>query len=82
MKNVTVRYNINQMAFEQGEKEMNDQRVKISGLDIPFVDLVVLMVKLAFASIPAMIVIYFVFVLLGIFFDGFLGLLMVHPPVP
>ena len=36
---------------------MDDQRVKISGLDIPFWDLVVLMIKLAFASIPAMIVI-------------------------
>jgi len=61
---------------------MDDQKVKISGLDIPFMDLVVLMIKLAFASIPAMIVIYFVFMLLGVFFDGFLGLFMLHPHMP
>lgn len=61
---------------------MDDQRVKISGLDIPFMDLVVLMIKLAFASIPAMIVIYFVFALLGMFFDGFMGLFMLHPHMP
>ena len=61
---------------------MDDQKVKITGLDIPFADLVVLMVKLAFASIPAMIVVYFVFALLGLFFEGFLGLFMFHPHIP
>lgn len=61
---------------------MSDQKVKITGLDIPFMDLVVLMVKLAFASIPAMVVVYFVFALLGLFFEGFLGLFMFHPHIP
>lgn len=61
---------------------MDDQKVKITGLDIPFMDLVVLMVKLAFASIPAMVVVYFVFALLGLFFEGFLGLFMFHPHIP
>ena len=61
---------------------MDDQKVKITGLDIPFVDLVMLMVKLAFASIPAMFVIYFVFALFGLFFEGFLGLAFMHPHLP
>jgi len=30
------------------------KRVIIKGIDIPFIDLVVLLIKLAFASIPAM----------------------------
>ncbi len=59
-----------------------DQKVKITGLDIPFMDLVVLMVKLAFASIPAMFVVYFVFALLGLFFEGFFGLAFMHPHLP
>jgi uncharacterized membrane protein (DUF485 family) len=61
---------------------MDDQKVKITGLDIPFMDLVALMVKLAFASIPAMFVVYFVFALLGLFFDGFFGLAVMHPHLP
>ncbi len=61
---------------------MGDQKVKITGLDIPFGDLVILMVKLAFAAIPAMVVIYFVFALLGIFFDGFMGMFFLHPHMP
>lgn len=62
--------------------DMQEQKVKITGMDIPFVDLVVLMVKLAFASIPAMFVVYFVFALLGIFFDGLFGMFMIHPHMP
>jgi hypothetical protein len=61
---------------------MDDQRVKITGLDIPFMDLVALMVKLAFASIPAMFVVYFVLALFGLFFDGFFGLAVMHPHLP
>lgn len=47
-----------------------DRRVVISGIDIPFIDLVILLVKLALASIPAMIVIYIVFALLSTLFGG------------
>ncbi len=61
---------------------MDKHEVKITGVSIPFLDLVFLMVKLAFASIPAMILIYFVFALLGVFFDGFLGMFMMHPHMP
>jgi len=58
---------------------MDDKKVKITGLEIPFIDLVVLMVKLAFASIPAIIVIYFIFALLGVFFNGIFGMFLMHP---
>ena len=50
----------------------------IKGVDIPFIDLVVLLVKLAFASIPAMFIIYFVFMLFGMFFDGFFQMAFMH----
>jgi len=53
--------------------------VIIKGVDIPFIDLVVLLVKLAFASIPAMFVIYFVFMLFGVLFDGFFQMTFMHP---
>jgi hypothetical protein len=58
---------------------MDDKRIKITGLEIPFIDLVILMVKLAFASIPAFIIIYFIFALLGVFFNGIFGMFMMHP---
>lgn len=58
---------------------MDDKKVKITGLEIPFIDLVILMVKLAFASIPAIIVIYFIFALLGVFFNGIFGMFLMHP---
>jgi len=45
--------------------------VIIKGIDIPFIDLVILLVKLALASIPAMFIIYFAFMLFGMLFSGF-----------
>jgi hypothetical protein len=48
-----------------------EKRVVIGGIDIPFIDLVILLVKLALASIPAMIIIYTVFALLSTLFGGF-----------
>ncbi len=47
-----------------------EKRVVIGGIDIPFIDLVILLVKLALASIPAMIIIYTVFALLSTLFGG------------
>ena len=41
------------------------ERVTIGGLDIPFWDLVWFMVKFAFASIPAIFIIYFFIFLIG-----------------
>ena len=54
---------------------MEEKRdIIIKGVDIPFIDLVVLLVKLAFASIPAMFIIYFLFML----FDGFSQMASIH----
>lgn len=47
------------------------KEVIVKGIDIPFIDLVILLVKLALASIPAMFIIYFVFMLFGMLFSGF-----------
>ncbi len=45
-------------------------KVIIAGLDIPFWDLVWLMVKLALASIPAIFILYFFFTFFTILFGG------------
>jgi len=52
------------------------KRVIIKGIDIPFVDLVVLLVKLALAAIPAMVVIYTVFAFLTMIFGGVFNMFM------
>ncbi len=58
------------------------KRVIISGLDIPFWDLVWFMVKLALASIPALFIIYFFFAIIGVIFNGFFGIFMPHMMMP
>jgi len=60
------------------EKE-EKSRVVVSGLQIPFWDLVWFMVKLAFASIPAIFIIYFIMMLLGMIFGGLAGLFAPPP---
>ncbi len=57
---------------------MEEAKVKITGVDIPFWDLVVLIVKIALASIPALFVVWFVFMLFGLVFGGMFGAFM-HP---
>jgi len=59
---------------------MNEEadNVIIRGVDIPFVDLVVLLIKLALAAIPAMVVIYFVFALMSMVFGGFFQMVMLR----
>ena len=52
------------------------KKVIIKGVDIPFIDLVVLLVKLALASIPAMFVIYFVFAIFTMIFGGMFNIFM------
>ncbi|RUM74396.1 MAG: hypothetical protein DSZ10_01625 [Sulfurovum sp.] len=55
----------------------NDKKdVIIKGVDIPFVDLVILLVKLALASIPSMFVIYFVFAFMTMIFGGMFQMFM------
>ena len=59
---------------------MEEKRdVIIKGVDIPFIDLVILLVKLALASIPAVFVLYFVFMLFGLFFDSLFQMALIHP---
>lgn len=52
------------------------KKVIIKGVDIPFLDLVVLLVKLTLAAIPAFIVIYFVFAFLTMIFGGVFNIFM------
>jgi len=57
--------------------ENEKKEIIIKGVDIPFIDLVLLLIKLALAFIPAMFVLYFVFGFMTMFFGGmFQGLFM------
>ncbi len=56
--------------------EDGGKKVVISSIDIPFVDLVFLLVKIALASIPAMMIIYFVFALFTMLFGGVFDIFM------
>lgn len=47
--------------------------VRIVGVDIPFIDLVVLLVKFAIAAIPAAIIVGVVWMVIGGFVFGFLN---------
>jgi len=53
-----------------------EKKVIISGIDIPFMDLVVLLIKLALASIPAMIVIFGFVSLMSTIFGGIFNMFM------
>ncbi|NPA82741.1 MAG: hypothetical protein GXO31_09025 [Epsilonproteobacteria bacterium] len=52
------------------------RKIIISGLEIPFWDLVWFMVKLAFASIPAMFIVYFIWMVIELFLGGFFHMIM------
>ncbi len=56
--------------------ENDHRRIIIEGVDIPFVDLVILLVKLAFASIPAIIIVSGIFSLLSVLFGGIFNMFM------
>jgi len=62
-------------------EENEKRKVIVAGLDIPFWDLVWFMVKLALASIPAIFILYFIFLLIGMFFAG-MGSLVAPAPLP
>ncbi|BBG65946.1 hypothetical protein NNO_1243 [Hydrogenimonas sp.] len=55
------------------------KKVVVSGLEIPFWNLVWFMVKLALASIPALFIIYFIMMFLGMLFGGMVHLFMGPP---
>ena len=46
------------------------KEVIIKGIDIPFADLVILLVKLALAAIPAMFIIFATFAIFNMLFLG------------
>jgi hypothetical protein len=46
------------------------QEVVVTNIKIPFTSMVVLLVKLALASIPALIILFFIFSILGMIFGG------------
>jgi len=46
------------------------QEVVVTDIKIPFLSMVVLLVKWALAAIPAMIILFFIFVVLGAIFSG------------
>lgn len=53
-----------------------DSRVVITGVQIPFGELVMLILKLVLASIPAYIILFIVFAIVGTIFGGvFAGLM-------
>jgi len=56
--------------------ENNNKKIIIGGIDIPFMDLVVLLVKLAFASIPAIFMIFGLFSVLSMLFGGVFNMFM------
>ena len=55
-----------------------NKKVIISDINIPFWDLVVFIVKFALASIPALFIIWFVFMIFGLIFGGTFSMFM-HP---
>ncbi len=60
---------------------MDSRKVIVSGLQIPFWDLVWFMVKLALASIPALFILYFALALPSLLFGGIVHVLT-GPPLP
>ena len=53
---------------------MEEQNVTIVDVRMPFMSMVVFMVKAALASIPAVIILVVIFAILGALFGGLLGL--------
>ncbi len=56
--------------------EEKETKVVLSGVDISFWNLVIFIVKIALASIPALFIIWFVFMLFGAIFGGMFGMFM------
>ena len=55
------------------EKEM---KVVLTGINISFWNLVIFIVKIALASIPALFIVWFVFMLFGTVFGGIFSIFM------
>ncbi len=53
----------------QSQSPHDQQRVVITGIDVPFLDWVTLLIKLSIASIPAAIILGFFMLMLGLGFS-------------
>ena len=63
--------------YKDGKEEIENkgnQTVKLSDIDIPFVSMVVFMVKWAIASIPAFLILMVLFAIFGGFFVGIISM--------
>lgn len=59
-----------------GVRPAGDGRVVITGVQIPFGEMVMLILKMVLASIPAYIILFILFAVLGMIFGGvFAGLM-------
>lgn len=54
-------------------RPVGDQRVVITGVQIPFGEMVLLIIKLVLASIPAYFILFVLFFLLATIFGGIFG---------
>jgi len=59
--------------------EEKEVRVTLKDIDIPFWNLVVFLIKLAFASIPALFVVSFIMGLVFALTGGMFSAMMFHP---
>ena len=57
--------------------EEKETKVVLTGVDISFWNLVIFIVKIALASIPALFIIWFVFMLFGVVFGGMFSMFMI-----
>jgi len=53
-----------------GARPVGEGRVVLTGVDIPFGELVLLIIKLVLASIPAYIILFILFAIVGTIFGG------------
>jgi hypothetical protein len=59
-----------------GVRPVGDGRVVITGVQIPFGEMVMLILKLVLASIPAYIILFIIFAIISVIFGGvFAGLM-------
>lgn len=54
-------------------RSVGEGRVVVSGVDIPFGDLVVLIIKMALAAIPAYFILFGLAAIVGVVFGGIFG---------
>lgn len=69
-RNETMKVVLSGVAVDEESRSLN---VAITDVDMPFMSMVGFMVKWAFATIPALIIIYLLVTLIGAVFGGIFG---------